>query len=425
MVSPIADPWAMTNHRKASPPDDATPAARPAARGRRQSALKLPERTAVVSHEIRGPLGVMTALAELLLSRDLADGDRHLVEMIRLAGAHVTGLTDDLLAEASLGADSFRVTPQSFAPEALVRGVVELWSPLMQGGERDLSFRVEAGAPAIVVSDEARIRQILFNLVSNASRATPTGRIEVGLSPGDGPDRFAIWVRDTGHGLPDGFTPGPFLSGAPTGQGTGLGLWISSRIAEALGGCLSLGPRAEGGTEARLELPLVQPVEQDAPVSKRPGRRSAGRRTSEAGPPARRSRRPTAERRSPLAGRRVLVIDDSAVSRMLLEAILVSFEMDVVTAGSGAEAMTAIDLGRFDVVLLDWSLRGESGADVLAGLQAALGPEAPPVIAVSAALRMAAGAPLAGGVEKPFTPRELFTALTNALSGTVRALETA
>lgn len=400
-------------------PDAAARPTKTTAPRRRRPAAGLPERTAVVSHEIRGPLGVMTALAELLLSRDLAPEDRHLVEMIRLAGAHVVGVTDDLLAEASLGADRFRVAPAPFSPEALARAVVALWAPLMQGGDRRIDLVVEKGTPKRVVSDEARIRQILFNLVSNASRATPSGTIEVVLAPAETAGRVLFMVRDTGAGLPANFTPAPFLTASGTGAaGTGLGLWISGRIAEELGGSLLLSPRPEGGAIARLELPVGNRSGRKPRTPRKRAPRKSPDRTLAPG------RTASDDARSPLSGLRALVVEDSAVARMLLEAILSSFDMEITVAASGTEAVAALADRPADVVLLDWSLNGETGAEVLEELRRTCGTAMPPVVAVTAASRLPAMDGLAGHVAKPFTPRELFGALMSALHG-AEALETA
>ncbi len=386
------------------------------ARGGRRSSLE-PRELAILGHEIRGPLGVMSTLAELLLERDLAPADRHLVELIRLAGAHVLGIAEDLVAEGSLGTGRLRVTPEPFAPKDLLDALCSLWMPTLDGAERRVGVTIDPGAPAAIIADKGRIQQILFNLVANAAKASADCRIELSVAAGAEPGRVIFDVSDDGSGLPAGYDIEPFGTGR--GQGAGLGLWISSRIAEALGGSLTLEAREPGGTRARLELPVDAAVQSVPQAAKRP---RAKRRKSETAAPAKAAAVAALDRMtsppaaSPLAGISVLVVDDSSVSCMLMTTVLTSFGMHVTTAASGEEAMVIAGTGEPDLVLLDWSLPQETGADVLFRLTEKFGDRLPPVVAVSGMARVPAAA-IAGHVRKPFTPRELYTAIETALHG--------
>lgn len=406
-------------------------AGRTATGGGRRGRADDPDRTAVVSHEIRGPLGVVGAVCELLLGGGLDAEARRLVELIRLANAQALGVAEDLVAEASLGAGRFRVVPRPVDPAAVLRQVADLWAPMTAGGRHRLEIVVAPDVADLVITDEGRLRQILINLVSNATKASETGTVTLSLAAGA--DGVVFTVADRGPGLPAGFAPTPFADGGPDrapASGAGLGLWISSRIAAALDGRLDLADRDGGGTVATLALPT-------AVAATRPAGAPASRRR----PAARRPRasaedtRPTAEAteaamttpddeaaggrriRSPLADRVALVVDDSAVSRMLLETILGSFDMTVDLAANGEEAVTAARRRRPDVVLLDWALRQETGADVIDRLEAVLADAVPPVVTVSAAGAAVTAARTAGHVVKPFTPRELHRCLEAALAG--------
>lgn len=464
----------------------------------------------------------MITLTELLLARGLADGDRHLVELIRLAGHHVLTMAEDLVDEASLDADRLRIEEHAFDPADTARAVVALWTPGSVGGSRHLDLLVDPATPSVVTADEARVRQILFNLVANAVKFTPDGHVTVSVGPSeDGGVRFE--VRDDGAGLPDGFAIRPFTGGNAEAPGAGLGLWISSRIAEALSARLTLLPGEERGTVATLDLPLRRVPRKrrtaagrgDRKASprkaKRAARTAAAPATAEAAPvpkmpssletrgdppvapdaapnrtepvgeawiivdpddlaidavdaggdhdgpypepvvalteqdgdpldgdptkpvvggggidphtdaadaPQGESDEPVARSpATPLAGLTALVVDDSAISRMLMTAVLSSFDMVVETATGGDEAVAAVAISRPDVILLDWSLPGETGAEVLARLDDVLGPDQPPVLAVTAAERLDLRTPVAGHVVKPFSPRELYRAMERALAG--------
>jgi len=112
---------------------------------------------------------------------------------------------------------------------------------------------------------------------------------------------------------------------------------------------------------------------------------------------------------------RALVIDDSPVARMLLRTVLDSFDVEVDEAANGTDAVEAWAHKQPDIVFLDWTLRFESGSDVLALLRQAAGDQLPPVVAVSAGETIPAAAGLQSFIRKPFTPREIYTTIQKAL----------
>ncbi|PKR88120.1 hypothetical protein CXZ10_16855 [Pleomorphomonas diazotrophica] len=112
-----------------------------------------------------------------------------------------------------------------------------------------------------------------------------------------------------------------------------------------------------------------------------------------------------------------LVIDDSPIARMLISSILESFEVDVFEAGGSAEAQAVVATCRPDVVIVDWTLRAETATDVLDALETRFSGGLPPVVMISASARMPADLRATATLRKPFTPRELYAALTVAFSG--------
>lgn len=112
-----------------------------------------------------------------------------------------------------------------------------------------------------------------------------------------------------------------------------------------------------------------------------------------------------------------LVVDDSPIARMLISSILESFEVDVFEAGGSAEATSVAATCRPDVVIIDWTLRSETAADVLDALETSFAGGMPPVVMVSASARIPDDLRATTTLRKPFTPRELYAALTMAFSG--------
>jgi CheY-like chemotaxis protein len=350
-----------------------------------------------VSHEIRGPLGAVVTLSELLLSRELGASERRLVELMRLAGNHALGIAEDLVTEAGYDSGRPPVVAAPFDPARLVRDLAELWSPVLYGENRGIEVRVAPGTPPLMISDETRVRQILFNLVSNATRHAD-GPITITLRPRGRSVSFEV----ADSGAADGR--------AGSGGGLGIGLWISRRIAEALGGRLVLTPRHGGGTIGRLTVPA------DVVATRRARPR-----------PAASAARPEPDRTHPLGpgqadeppGRvHALVIDDNAVSRMLLSTVLGSFGIAVSAVAGGRAAADAAAKGRPDVVVVDWTLAGETGADALAKVRDVLGDIMPPAVVVSALARPPAVSGIAAVVAKPFTPGELHAAIATAVATT-------
>ncbi|WP_370676540.1 response regulator [Pleomorphomonas sp. PLEO] len=121
----------------------------------------------------------------------------------------------------------------------------------------------------------------------------------------------------------------------------------------------------------------------------------------------------TANESRPIA----LVVDDSPIARMLMASILESFEVDVFEAGGSAEAQAVVATCRPDVVIVDWTLRAETATDVLDALEARFAGGLPPVVMVSASARIPTDLRATATLRKPFTPRELYAALTTAFSG--------
>ncbi len=112
-----------------------------------------------------------------------------------------------------------------------------------------------------------------------------------------------------------------------------------------------------------------------------------------------------------------LVVDDSPIARMLMASILESFEVDVFEASGSSEAVAMVAECRPDILIIDWTLREETAADVLDALEARNANALPPVVMVSASTKTPVELRAAATLRKPFTPRELYGALTDALSG--------
>jgi PAS domain S-box-containing protein len=224
------------------------------------------ELVALVSHELRNPLGVIRSYTETLLEDPELSGDqRHLTETIDRRSAHMQHLVDDLLDMARLEAGKLHIDPKPMSAARLLRDVAQSHRPAADAKALAVSVTAPRHLPA--QADPDRLRQVFDNLLSNAIKYTPAGgRVTVAArhdppSPGGG-GLIAITFTDTGIGVPADQYPHLFdrffrASNAVSQgiKGTGLGLAISRAIIEAHGGTLTAAPAPGGGSVFTVTLP--------------------------------------------------------------------------------------------------------------------------------------------------------------------------
>ncbi|WP_449064876.1 ATP-binding protein [Planomonospora algeriensis] len=233
------------------------------------------ELVALVSHELRSPIGTIRGHASLLLDDpELSTEQRTFADVIDRKSAHLQRLVDDLLDLARLDAGRIALDPQPVALAGLVRQAVDDHRPAVTA--KRLQVRAEVAEGLWVRADPVRLRQVLDNLLSNAVKYTPDGgEITVtARSGGEGEERGegrggTVTVADTGIGIPAEQYPRLFSrffrasTAVESGiKGTGLGLAVTRAIVEAHGGTITASPREGGGTVFTLRLPAGPPQEE-------------------------------------------------------------------------------------------------------------------------------------------------------------------
>lgn len=223
---------------------------------------------AVMSHEIRTPLNGVIGMLELLRRTDLTGPQSSMAATIDESANNLLGLLDEILDLSKIEAGHMELRPQLFDVRGLVDDVVRLFNATAHSKGLRLRVRVDADVPIELQADQLRLRQVLSNLVSNSIKFTNEGEIFVAvclLSKNDdaGVARLRFVVADTGVGIAEDiqkqlFQPyvqgGGTLGGKATPGGTGLGLSICRRIAEAMGGTVTLRNREYVGAVAALEV---------------------------------------------------------------------------------------------------------------------------------------------------------------------------
>jgi signal transduction histidine kinase/CheY-like chemotaxis protein/HPt (histidine-containing phosphotransfer) domain-containing protein len=307
-----------------------------------------------MSHEIRTPLNGILGFTELLLrGADQGNEEERIdyLKTIRSSGRHLLELINDILDISKIEAGQLQVESIEFSPHQVLAEVVSVLRVPAQKKGVALDYRWESGVPETVRSDPHRLKQLLMNLVNNAIKFTDEGSVTLVASLVDAGQnaKLRVEVRDTGIGIPAEklhtiFQPFVQADSSVTRKygGTGLGLAISRRIAQALGGDLSVESKVgQGSTFIAIvnagNLMDVKIVEQ--PVAARAGdvKRESSGNTS-------------------LDGIRVLLVDDGETNRKLIGLLLTRAKAHVEMAENGALAVHATERGTFDAILMDMQM---------------------------------------------------------------------
>lgn len=361
---------------------------------------------ATISHEIRTPMNAIVSAANLLSGSRLNRAQREQVEILTDANEVLLSLLNDVLDLSKIEAGKMTIEPADTDLPRLLEGLRRLWLP--RAGDKGLDLRLDVAAevPQTVSVDPLRLKQILFNLISNAVKFTAEGSVSIRLSvdASRGAETLVFEVADTGTGISPETVQrlfGAFEQGdaATTRKhgGSGLGLAISRRLAAMMDGSIEVESQEGHGSTFRLELPLVPGQGRDAEAD------DTG-----------------SEARGALAGLRVLVAEDHPVNQRVLELLLAPTGCRLTFCDDGAQAVELAGVQDFDAILMDMQMPVLDGLEATRRIKAGSGPNAAtPVIALTAnALdhhRDAwAGVDVRAFVSKPIDPRELFAALAQA-----------
>ena len=360
---------------------------------------------ATMSHEIRTPLNGVIGMIELLRGTRLDNEQRSLLETLSQSSDTLLSILNEVLDFSKIEAGRLEIDSRPFSPLVVAQEIVALLRP--QADQKGVAMLLWTGQlPGRLFGDPTRLQQIWLNLLSNAIKFTERGEIRFELfaeRTATGHVRLHGSVSDTGIGMSvdqqsrvfEAFTQAASVPGG----GAGLGLAISSRLARIMNGKITIESRPGEGSRFGFSMQLDSFNSKDDGNDQRPGKTDV-----------------------PVAQLRVLLAEDNAVNQTLALAILAKFGIKAELARNGYEALQAVSVREFDVVLMDVQMPELDGLDATRAIRALPGSVAQPwIIALTAnafeqdrQLCLAAG--MDDFVAKPFKQEALRDALMRTRS---------
>jgi signal transduction histidine kinase/DNA-binding response OmpR family regulator len=303
-----------------------------------------------MSHEIRTPMNAIMGMAHLALKTDLTAKQYDYLKKVDISAKSLLGIINDILDFSKIEAGKLDMESADFQLEDTLDNISTLVGIKTQEKGLELLFKADPSVPTALVGDPLRLGQILINLSNNAVKFTDTGEIVVStelIKKDDAQVTLKFSVRDTGIGMTQEqaarlFQPFAQADSSTTRKygGTGLGLTISKRLAEMMGG--------------------------EIWVESNPGQGSTFSFTANFGlgkEKAKKRFKPSQD----LRGMKVLVVDDNATSRGIFQEMLESFSFKVSVAASGEEGITELEDANadkpFELVIMDWKMPGIDGIE--------------------------------------------------------------
>ncbi|MFN3522218.1 MAG: ATP-binding protein [Phenylobacterium sp.] len=366
---------------------------------------------ATMSHEIRTPLNGVLGMAQAMAAGDLSAVQRERLSVIRQSGEALLAILNDVLDISKIEAGRLDLEEIEFDLGDLVRTARLAFSGDAETKDLALTLHVAPEAEGVYRGDPTRVRQIVYNFISNALKFTARGevRLQVNIVPGSG--EIVIAVTDTGEGVPpdrmdrlfDKFVQADVSTTRRFG-GAGLGLAICRDLATLMGGEVRAESTPGVGSTFKVVLPLP---------------RVGDRRGSHAGQaPA-----PAGEPGADHGEIRILAAEDNPMNQLVLKTLLHQAGIDPVVVENGAEAVEAWRRERWDLILMDVQMPvmdGPTAARAIRAEEAARGAAPTPIIALTAnamahqvAEYRAAG--MTGHVSKPIEAARLYEAIDQAL----------
>lgn len=370
---------------------------------------------ATMSHEIRTPLNGVLGMAQALAADpELTETQRERIDVIHQSGESLLAILNDVLDLSKIEAGKLALETAQFEVGDLAKTVHATFQAIAEAKGIDFELSVDAAARGVYEGDEVRVRQILWNLVSNALKFTERGGVKVRIGWRD--EALSLTVFDSGIGMTPQQLAGLFRkfeqADASTTRrfgGTGLGLAICRELAELMGGSISATSAPGMGSTFTARLPLPQVARQAVQP------RSAARERKRAEASADMASRPA----------RVLAAEDNVMNQLVLKTLLAQIGVEPVIVADGKAAVAAWEREAWDLILMDVQMPVMDGPTATARIRArerSEGRARTPIVALTAnAMSHQISEYLQSGMDafvaKPIVAGRLYEALQAALDG--------